>query len=169
MKPLWPLLKNSIMVPDHSPHSRYLSAHRLWFQATYPQTYKDGHYCPPKIPDTTTANGLTTFCINLITWLGYRATRINVSGRLIEKAERQASGNSIMVKKMIKSSTRKGSADISSTIKGRSVMWEIKTGRDRPSEHQLREQAREQRAGGEYYFIHTPEEFIEYLDPLLYG
>ncbi|MBL7738692.1 MAG: hypothetical protein JNK14_05695 [Chitinophagaceae bacterium] len=152
-----------------TPAARYNEAHRLWFMQQYPQTFKDGHYCPPKMPNVTKSNGLTTFIINYITWIGCRATRINTMGRLIETPVRQASGISLMTKKYMKSSTRKGSADISSTIRGRSVMFEIKTGKDRPSEYQLAEQARERRAGGVYEFIRTPEDFFMIIDSLMYG
>lgn len=152
-----------------TPRDRYNEAHRLNFQREYPAAWKDGHYSPPKMPDTTTANGLTTFIINMINWSGYRSTRVNVQGRLIEKAERQASGAVLSTKKFIKSTTRRGSADVSSTIKGRSVMFEVKVGRDRPSPQQIAEQARERRAGGEYFFTHTPEEFISQFDAIVYG
>jgi len=66
----------------------------------------------------------------------------------------------------IHSTTRKGSADISSTIKGRSVMWEVKVGRDRPRPEQLAEQAKERAAGGMYEFISTPEQFFAIFDTL---
>lgn len=148
---------------------RYNDAHKLWFRREYPQAYIDGHYSPPLWPKINTANGLTTFVMNMIKWCGFRATRINVSGRLIEKAVKTEAGNIFYDKVMIKSSTRKGTADISSTLRGRSVMWEIKIGGDQPSSAQLAEQSRERRAGGEYFFIHTPEEFLSHFDALVYG
>jgi hypothetical protein len=58
--------------------------------------------------------------------------------------------------KFIPSATRKGTADISATIKGRSVMIEIK----------LAEQQRERQAGGIYEFVHTPEEFFIIFDQI---
>jgi hypothetical protein len=69
----------------------------------------------------------------------------------------------------MKSTTRKGTADISATIRGRSVMIEIKTGRDKPSDKQLEEQQRERSAGGIYEFISTPEEFFALYDSLTNG
>lgn len=152
-----------------TPKQRYNEAYKIWFQTEYPQAWKDGHYSNPLWPDVNKANGLTTFICNIIKWHGYRSTRINVQGRLVDKAVRTEAGNIFYDKRMIKSSTRKGSADVSSTIKGRSYMWEVKVGRDKPSEHQLKEQASERRAGGEYYFVHTAEEFIELFDGILYG
>lgn len=64
----------------------------------------------------------------------------------------------------IHSTTRKGSADISATIRGRSVMLEIKIGNDKPRPEQLEEQRREIAAGGLYFFVKTPEDFLEIFD-----
>ena len=106
------------------------------------------------MPAIATANGLTTFIMNFVKWEGYRATRINVSGRQING-------------KWIQSSTRRGTADISLTVKGRAAMLEIKCGSDRPREAQLQEQARERKAGGIYEFIRTTEEFFTLYDYLV--
>lgn len=133
---------------------RYQQAHEKWFKHEYPSAYNDGYYCAPKMPPVGTANGLTTFIMNFIKWEGYRATRINVSGRQIKG-------------KWIPSSTRRGTADISATLRGKSVMIEIKVGRDKPRPEQLAEQERERNAGGVYEFIHNPDEFLELYDKLV--
>lgn len=150
--------------------ARYLKAHADHFQQQYPAAWAAGHYCNPVIPDPRKSNGLTTFIVNYLTWVGARATRINVTGRLIETPERQPSGIILGTRKYMHSRTRKGSADISSTVKingiGRSIMWEVKTGRDRPSENQLAEQIRERKAGGEYFFVHDVQEFFSLYDSL---
>lgn len=88
-------------------------------------------------------------------------------GRMIDRVEVQPSGTRLKVKKYIPSTTRKGTADISATINGRSVMLEIKVGRDRPSEYQLAEQQRERAAGGIYEFVGTPEEFFAVYDRIV--
>lgn len=147
-----------------TPKQRYQSAHEQWFKIEYPNAYKDGYYLEPKYPKVETANGLTTFICNFLMWMGHRATRVNVSGRLIDAKEKQSSGAVIGVKKWIPSSTRKGTADISATIKGRSVMIEIKVGTDRPRPDQLTEQERERKAGGIYEFIHNTDEFFYLYD-----
>lgn len=139
----------------------YQQAHARDFEQRYPAAWRDGHYTPPVMPDVHKANGLTRAIVNYLNWMGHRATRINVTGRLVEAPERQASGNSIQVKKWLPSTTRKGTADISATVHGRSAMWEVKVGRDKPSEYQLAEQQREQRAGGKYFFVHDMDEFLE--------
>lgn len=146
---------------------RYQAAHIHWFKLQYPYAYKDGFYLDSKLPKVDSSNGLTTYIINFLTWYGHRATRINVSGRLIEGKEKQPSGVTLGVKKWIPSSTRKGTADISATIKGRSVMIEIKVGADKPREAQIDEQIRERKAGGIYEFIKTPDEFLVLYDFVL--
>ena len=133
--------------------ARYSAAHKIWFAQNYPIAFKDGFYAEPKMPVITKANGLTTFITNYLNWLGHRATRINVSGRKIGD-------------KWIRSSTRKGTADISATVKGRSVQIEIKVGRDKPSEFQLAEQIKERKAGGVYEFCSSVDEFFMLYDNL---
>lgn len=149
-----------------TPRLRYQQAHYKYQCQEYPSVIRDNHYTPPKYPNTRKANGLTQFVINYLLWKGHRATRISSAGRLIDAPQKQQSGISLMTKKFIPGPTRKGSADVSATIRGRSVMIEIKVGRDRPSEHQLREQELERKAGGVYEFISTPEEFFNLYDSL---
>ena len=132
---------------------RYNTAHYNYTVQRTPNVVKDGFYTTPPTPVVTKSNGLTTFIINFLNWSGYRATRINTMGRQING-------------KFIPSATRKGTADISSTIKGKSAMWEIKCGSDRPRPEQLAEQQRERQAGGIYEFVSTPEGFFLIFDTL---
>jgi len=143
---------------------RYEAAHELDFKTQYPDAYKSGHYFKTKIPDVRTANGLTQAIVKFILWNGYRATRISSSGRIVKSSERQASGTVLQTAKYIPGATRRGSADISATIKGRSIMFEVKIGSDKPSEYQLREKELEEKAGGLYFFVKTFEEFLNIYD-----
>ena len=133
---------------------RYNAAHKAWFQEQYPNAWKDGLYSPPPMPTINKANGLTKYITNFLFWKGHRATRVNVQGRIVKG-------------KWIPSTTRKGTADISATIKGRSVQIEVKVGKDRPRPEQLQEQERERKAGGIYEFISTPEQFLELYDKVV--
>jgi hypothetical protein len=133
---------------------RYNEAHKAWFQEQYPNAWKDGLYSPPPMPTISKANGLTKYITNFLFWKGHRATRVNVQGRVVKG-------------KWIPSSTRKGTADISATIKGRSVMIEIKVGSDKARPEQLQEQERERRSGGIYEFISTADEFLELYDKII--
>jgi hypothetical protein len=71
--------------------------------------------------------------------------------------------------KWIKSSTRKGTADVTATIRGRSCKFEVKVGRDKPRPEQLKEQERERASGGVYEFIGTPEDFYAVYDMIVAG
>lgn len=131
-------------------YQRYQQAHELNFN----RVAKDaGHYFKPKMPDCNKSNGLTLAIVNFLIWSGHRATRVSSAGRMIKG-------------KFIPGPTRKGAADISATIQGRSVMFEVKIGADKPSEYQLREQELEEKAGGKYFFIKTFEQFLEEYDNL---
>lgn len=132
----------------------YNQAHADWFRKEYQLTFAAGHYTPPLFPKVATANGLTRYITQFLTWKGHRATRISSAGRVVGG-------------KYIKGNTRRGAADISSTINGRSVQWEIKIAGDRPSEFQLREQKLEEAAGGKYYFVKTAEQFLHVYESLV--
>jgi len=142
--------KLSKLKPKMSDHckQRYIDAHQLSFS----QAIKDaGHTFKATMPDCNKANGLTQAIIKFLLWNGHRATRISSSGRMIKG-------------RYIPGTTRKGAADISSTIKGKSVMWEVKIGNDKPAPEQLREQELEIKAGGHYYFVKTFEQFLNIYD-----
>lgn len=145
---------------------RYQQAHEANFKLQHPVAYADGHYTQPKYPDVKTANGLQNFIENFINWNGYRATRINNIGKLADKVVTEKSGFKFTEKRYTRA-TRRGAADISATIKGRSAMFEVKIGSDKPSEWQLKEQQKEIAAGGLYYFIKTPEQFLEIYDSII--
>ena len=132
---------------------RYNTAHYNYTLQRTPNVIRDGFYTGPTLPKVATANGLTQFICNFINWSGYRATRINTMGRMVGG-------------RWIHSTTRKGSADISATVKGKSLQIEIKVGRDRPRPEQLAEQAKERAAGGIYEFVSTPEQFFAIFDTL---
>lgn len=142
---------------------RYQAAHELNFNEVAKAA---GHYFTPTMPDCNKSNGLTTAIEKFLLWNGHRATRQTSSGRLVKANEKQPSGTILAVNKYIPGRTRKGTADIGSTINGRSVMIEIKIGNDKPSEYQLREQAIERKAGGVYEFIKTFEQFLTLYDSL---
>ena len=148
-------------------NERYELAHKKWFEKRYPSAWKDGNYCAAKIPVVKKANGLTRFVLQYLEWMEHRATRINSQGRLIEGLERGPTGNSISIKKWVPGTTRRGTADISATIFGRSCMFEIKIGKDKASEFQLAEQAKERRAGGIYEFVTDPDQFFKLYDDII--
>jgi len=132
---------------------RFDLAYKENFKQQYPVAYASHGCLKTSFPDTSKANGLTQAIIKYLMWNGHRATRITSAGRMLGR-------------RFIPGTTRKGAADISSTIKGRSVMFEVKVGNDRPSDEQLREQELERKAGGEYFFVHSMDEFFKHYDTL---
>lgn len=104
----------------------------------------------------TTANGLTRciedFINHLPDGIG-EASRINSTG-----TPRQMSDGKI---KWSKSNTRKGIADIRATVKGRSISIEIKIGKDKQSEAQIKEQERIVRSGGVYIIAKSFPDFLD--------
>ncbi len=102
-----------------------------------------------------TANGLTKCIIDFIAFNGGQAERISNTGRPIDKRETYTdvvgSTRTIGRVEWVKGSGTNGTADISATIKGRSVKIEVKIGKDRQSHEQVKYQLKVENAGGLYY------------------
>lgn len=151
---------------------RYAKKYSEWQLITYPSGSKDHGTLPPNYPKVATSNGLMRAICDYLKWEGWRATRINNIGRTINirevgKGAYGGLGGTFNETKHIHSATRNGTADISATIKGRSVMLEIKIAPDKPRESQLREQELERKAGGIYEFIYSMDEFFELYDKVI--
>ena len=118
-----------------------------------------------------TANGLTKCICDFIRLHGGQAERINTTGRPID--QRQTYTDVVGITKTIGSikwipgTNTKGSADISSTIKGRSVKIEIKIGSDRQSQAQKDYQRNIETAGGIYYIARNFTTFVEFYKTLM--
>ena len=127
--------------------------------AEYEQRYKKFPSMPEyarhyKTFSDKTANGLTKALILAIQLQGGQAERISTTGRYIDDSKivtdvvgRQ---RKLGTGKWIKGSGRKGSADISSTIRGRSLKIEVKIGRDKQSDEQIEYQQEIEDSGGIY-------------------
>lgn len=126
----------------------------------------------PKYTDRT-SNGLTKCVIDFITLNGGQAERISSTGRIIDQRKnvRGALGNtSIGGMKWIKPTSTNGTADISATIKGRSVKIEVKckaTGDRYQSEGQKRYQKQIEDAGGVYVIARTFQGFYEWYNAFI--
>lgn len=110
-----------------------------------------------------TANGLTRAIIDFLRFSGWQAERINCTGRMIDntKVVSDVLGDMrhIGSVKWLPTSGEKGTADISATIRGRSVKIEVKM-RDWQSEAQKAYQAKVEQAGGLYWLVRSFEEFM---------
>lgn len=152
-----PAGKTAPLIMTPASRQRYIKAHQEYQLKNY-QAAKDFGVISTNMPKVASSNGLTRFILTYLTWMGHRCTRISSTGRMIGKPGQQ---------RYIPGTTRRGAADLSATINGRSVMLEVKVGTDKPSEYQLREQELERKAGGIYEFIHDPQEFFEVYDKVL--
>ena len=125
--------------------------HHAWQKQRNPSFPQ--HCIPVQKYNDDSANALTKSIIDFLTFSGFQAERINTMGKRIDKTKtvdtvlgkRQIGGVS-----WIKGTGTKGSADISATIKGRSVKIEVKYGKDRQSEYQKEYQQAIETAGGVY-------------------
>ena len=122
----------------------------------------------PKYTDRT-SNGLTKCIIDWIEFNGYQAERINSTGRQLDnrKTIKDVLGNSRTVGsvKWIKGSGQTGTADISATIKGKSVKIEVKckaTKDNYQSQGQKDYQKKIESAGGIYIIARTFQDFYNW-------
>jgi len=148
---------------------RYAEAHYQWSAEKHPNVVADGFYTLPKFPDVTTANGLTQYVVNYLDWTGCYGNRINTVGRVIKSGRDIKTINGTIKAKtvMIKSSTKKGTADVHAVINSYAVSLEIKVGKDRMSDAQLKQQQLIQRAGGYYIVIRDVDTFLATYDKFM--
>lgn len=154
-KPERKAARKKITVPlsDES-KQRYLAAHKKWYERNYATALKDGFYSKPKLPVINSGSRMDFFITNFLVWEGWSATKVNNMGRKVNG-------------KWVASSTKKGTFDLSCTIKGLSVKIETKHSSDKPSDDQLKMQERERRAGAIAEFVGSIEEFFELYDKVI--
>lgn len=118
-----------------------------------------------------TANNLTKAIVKWINLNGYQAERISTTGRWIDNSKivTDVLGNrkKIGSGKYIKGSGTKGSADISATIKGKSIKIEVKINKDKQSEAQKEYQQAIERAGGIYFIAKDFNSFFDFYSTLV--
>ncbi len=119
------------------------------------------------------ANALTKCVIAYITYKGGQAERISSQGQYREGAKIQVGTGEIAYHKQLPGKwtpgqSTKGTADISSTIRGRSVKIEIKQ-KDQQSEVQKQYQAAIERAGGVYIIVRNFDDFVIWYEQFTEG
>jgi hypothetical protein len=129
-------------------------------------------YIPKTDWKDNSANSLTKCVIAWIQFMGGQAERISSQGQYREGKKIQVGTGSIAYTKQLPGKwtpgqSTKGTADISATIKGRSVKIEIKYGRDVQSEVQKQYQASIERAGGVYIIVRSFDEFVEWYQKFI--
>lgn len=115
-----------------------------------------------------TANALTKAIVEFIQLNGGQAERISNMGRVVDGRKRVTDtiGRTKMIGSMtwIKGSGKNGTADISATIKGKSVKIEVKIGKDRQSDEQMDYQNEVERAGGVYFIAKDFQSFYDFYN-----
>lgn len=142
---------------------------RAWLRAEHPNV--PGHALPSSRYSDKTANGLTRCIIAFLKYSGWQAERIANMGRpVVGKETRGDLVHGYHVAKTVKwlpGGGTNGTADISSTIRGRSVKIEVKIGRDRQSSAQIRYAAAIVRSGGVYMIARDFDTWVEEYDKLM--
>lgn len=174
---LWDLRRDRMPIPGH--FRNYLhSNQRIAMKKENKQRLdalklasdKEKH---PNIPESkfikntykdSTANGLTKAITTFIQLNGYQAERINTMG--VARKKMRTDGKVIGIT-WTKGTGTPGSADISATIRGRSVKIEVKIGKDRQSEAQMRYQESIEKAGGIYIIARDFDSFVEWYDQFI--
>lgn len=110
----------------------------------------------PKLKVKLNANGLTQAIIKYLTLKGHFATRTSSAGRYLVKDKRWIPGT-----------TRKGYPDIQATVNGRSLHIEVKIGKDKMSEAQLKVKQEIESAGGLYFIAKDFDSFERYYNETL--
>ena len=105
-----------------------------------------------------TANDLTKAIIDCITLGGGYATRVNTQGQYNEK-----------LGKWTKSTTRLGTSDIISLVDSKFIAIEVKIGKDKLSEHQIKTRDEIINSGGFYIVATSFSEFIKWYDLIIKG
>jgi hypothetical protein len=98
-----------------------------------------------------TANGLTKCIIDFIRLDGGHAERVNSTGKVIKQGRAY---------RWVYGTGTRGSSDIHAVKAGKSVMIEIKIGKDKQSQHQKDYQAKIEASGAIYWIVVDFEDFI---------
>ena len=119
------------------------------------------------------ANSLTKCVIAYITYMGGQAERISSQGQYREGAKIQVGTGELAHTKQLPGKwtpgqSTKGTADISATIRGRSVKIEIKQ-KDKQSDVQKQYQAAIERAGGVYIIVRNFDDFVIWYESFIIG
>src|SRR6266850_897344 len=127
-------------------------------KAKYPEAYKAGGGDSWKlnIPSEKTANGLTRLIMRFLKLKGHYCNRINTQGQArtgkvlrYDPFTKKAIYSSEV--KWTKGQTTRGTPDIDAIIYGKAVKIEVKVGKDRMSEDQIKQMGAIEESGGLYF------------------
>lgn len=128
------------------------------------KTKMQPNYVPKTKFSDTTANGLEKCIVAWCTANGWLCERVKNSGRYVDdsKVVTDILGNrkKIGTGKYIKGTGTNGTADCRAIIKGRSISFEVKIGKDIQSDAQKKYQKDVERSGGAYFIIKDFDDFL---------
>lgn len=145
--------------------------HTEYIKYMYPNVPE--HALPPMpkyLKSAKSSNELTKAIITYCLLKGWQAERISSSGRVINQQKQVTDvlgrTKTIGSAKYIKSTSQNGTADISTTIDGKSVKIEVKYAgtKDKMSASQRKYKQMIESAGGIYFVARTLKESVEFLD-----
>ena len=147
------ILKKKMLLPTWNKELRALKLENIKKKAPGFFDLSGGYEMKVKPYNDTTSNGLTGAIIDFIIFSGGDANRINAQGQLrkIKGSMTWTHGN-----------TRKGTADVHAIYKGRHISIEIKIGKDKQSDAQIKEAERIRQAGGLYFVARDMDSFMQW-------
>lgn len=110
------------------------------------------HLAPRRFRDDS-SNGLTDCIVKYITLKGGFASRINSTGIFDKRLNKYRRGTQ-----------KKGIADVLATYRSKSLHIEVKHGKDRVSDAQMKVQTEVTRSGGLYFIAHNFTDFKLWFD-----
>lgn len=102
------------------------------------------------------ANELTKLIIEWLKVHGYFGARINTQGNYNAKLGR-----------FVRSGSTKGMADINAVVNGKSVSIEVKIGKDKIRESQIKVKSEIEAAGGVYFIAKNFDNFLEQIKQVI--
>ena len=158
---------------------RYNTAHYNYTLQRTPNVIRDGFYTGPTLPKVATANGLTQFICNFLSWTGSHGERTNNMGVPVVKKIPKMNIFSGKVEhkdggiEWRKGTGIKGTSDIKGHIKNDKHKFpipfyvEIKIGRDKKSNDQILYDKMITKTGAMYSVIKTPQDWFAFYDHVI--
>ena len=123
--------------------------------------------CIPNFSDKN-SNELTKSILAWFKLKGHQCERVNVFGRAIDRRRivHDCIGRPRQIGSLewIPSGSQRGSADIHAVVNSIAIKVEVKTGKDRQSEHQKAYEAQVIAAGGKYWLVRSFSQFLDLYD-----
>ena len=161
-----------------TPKQLYEEKRLKWYAANRPHAVASNLVPAVKFPKVETANGLTTYCIDILNWDGHHAERTNNMGVARKKSHQRFdifTGKTYEVTTGIEY-TKGGGVNGTTDIKGHfispnhkfpiPIYIEIKAGKDRVSDDQKEYEQKVTSTGALHCYVRKPEDFVSFYNYL---